>query len=123
MRRGDLNIEPSMPAPSPLFDALIRREQAFADAADPFAATINARLDALGNPPPAPKLTPRETEKARLIALVLSAEETDTARALAAEELFALGRLVELDHQMTILREINERASAPIGVREFLQAG
>ena len=41
----------------------------------------------------------REQEKARLIAIVSDPLESELARACAGEELFALGRLVEVDYQ------------------------
>jgi hypothetical protein len=53
------------------------------------------------NTTPAPLLpNKREQEKARLLSIITSPDESTVCRALAGEELFALGRLVELDYQV-----------------------
>lgn len=67
------------------------------DECDPLGVTLPSNV------------TPRETEKARLVALILSPEESDTVKAQAAEELFALGRLVELDYQLSKIPAVGRR--------------
>lgn len=49
----------------------------------------------------------REQEKSRLLAIIVDPLESTLCRQLAGEELFALGRLVELDYQLSQLRDVN----------------
>jgi len=60
---------------------------------------------------PLPELAPalpnkREQEKTRLLAIISDPEESTLCRALAGEELFALGRLVECDAQLKLLESV-----------------